>query len=1129
MLGHLRFHRRGQSNPSSPIPEQLSPFDHAEHPSNVQDIGVRPDFLPRPSNPSNTPPIHPSSTRPDGEPAPNRKASEQSLRDVTSPNVSDSSFMGGIALRRKFEANRQDSLGSNSQSTADKGTARAKPVPPPINTNLPSTRPPPIAIKEVKHASSFVAPTDPQNRAVPTGKRPAGTRLTSEPPSLAAAAQAVVETQRAKKGLPFLKNSMSGLLLRRKASQNAPDLQTLPLPRKPGETKYEPIRGTRVHDFSAPRKRVVPTRQPSVPGIQASTEGDLPLRVQTGVKSNIAPDASPEGQQESDSRDATKLSKEPSNTSARTARKISLDDKPLPADPPVATSATVDQAEPTHSTSTKSRPISAASFAMRANPSNRTNKSRHISLSDDAVSLSALPKHMKSTSSRFSFDMKGVSEAAMAEKVLEERHRQKELERKANGDSSHRDSRYDDFDEDAFDYDAAMMDDGLEEEIPEVNADYDENDYLQEEDPFEEDIPMVGDNPIIVEEAEEDQNDPDNDQENFAGFVFTRSNPHSSLVSPATPGVLSTPRDAVGRPIGYAFTKDGTPMLGPATSPLPAEDEVPEKQDADVSLAGLGIQGLDAPPTTQYDPTVFQERRNLPLIDDMEKGQDKGLYYDGGLLEELQLEAGEIQESQFDENLFDLDDVDEFGRPLPGVFRQNLDMRTKAQEHKKRDSDMTSPPSEASESTAHTSVSVGMHPVVEEDPKDNITATSLDEALANCETQKPSIPATSLPQANDDQAYQMALFEGVQKAAASGWKSRWAEDEEEVEGESTYERNEHQPTQASPSGDCDVTITSPTTASQPSTAGLGVGETIQPDDYDDDNYAFDNDDDDFYDEDFIAEANAEALAYDDEGFYGTEFGFYSAPPPARPHDDSSTGGGIVYGGYFGPSGALQRGLSTRNVLREPNLTPITEMSEYSNRNSMLSMGGLPSATLADFRSPHMEDFDYTLGGLQRLRGKTFGGSQISLSSSRDGSPRSERAPLHSERFETTSPMPWDMARAQLAADSPTVAGGFPPQPLFSPPPPPSPGRPQCFPVLEEDAESGSPGGRTVKNTPADSEAELSPSETYERTTGEESSMSSFDTPAESPALTARLGEEERTVLHERLVLPGRDIAVPVET
>lgn len=1094
---------------------------------------------------------------------PNRKASHQSLKDFASPNGSDSSFMGGIALRRAFEASHHDSFGSTAQNPTDKTTARTKPIPPPINTNIPSTRPSPIPIKEIKHTSSFVAPTDPQNKVVATGKRPAGARLTSEPPTLAAAAQAVVETQRAKKGLPFLKNSVSGLLLRRKASQNAPDLQTLPLPRKPGETTYEPIRGTRVHDFSAPRKRVVPTRQATVPSAQATTSvkyvnevessspKDLPLRVHTGVSSSAAADVSPEGLPEGDPRELAMLTDESSTLSTTQGKIMSLEDKPLPADPPVATSSTAGDTETTRSVSTKSqksRPISTTASMMRANPSTRTSKSRHISLSDDTISLSALPRHMKSTSSRFSFDMKGVSEAAMAEKVLEERHRQKELERKANGGSNPRDSRFDDFDEDAFDYDAAMMDDGLEEEIPEVNADYDENDYLEEEDPFEEDVPMVGGDNIIIEEAEEDQDDPDNDQENFAGFVFTRSNPHSSLVSPATPGMLNTPRDAVGRPIGYAFTKDGTPDLGPATSPLPTEDEVPEKQEADLSLAGLGIQGVEAPRTTQYDPTVFQERRNLPPIEDLESGQDKGLYYDGGLLEELQLEAGEIQESQFDENLFDLDDVDQFGRPLPGVFQQNLDMRTKAQAHKKRDSDMTSPRSEASGSTAHTSVSVGMQPVVEEDLKSNMSVAPLDEKLKGPETQKDSPPSTSPPQGDNDQAYQMALFEGVQKAAASGWKSRW-DDEDDSAGK----KDDNKANQTTLPRDCDVTVTSPTTASQPSTAGLQGGETTQLDDYQDNNFSFDDagfedDDDDFYDEDFIAEANAEALAYDDEGFYGTEFGFYSAPPPARSHDDESAGSDSVYGGYFGPSGALQRGLgNTRNVLREPNLTPITEMSEYSNRNSMLSMGGgLPSATLADFRSPHVEDFDYTLGGLHRLRGKTFGGSQISLSSSRDGSPRSERAPMHAERFETASPMPWDVARPQVAApqerkgsvwsstsdaaDSPTMTSGFPPPPLFSPPPPPSPSRLQCPPVLEEEAESGSLGGRTAKNTPVDSEAGPSPTGSSGRAAGEESSLSSFDTPTESPNLLGPSGEEkERSVLHNGPVFTNRDIAVPVET
>ncbi len=164
--------------------------------------------------------------------------------------------------------------------------------------------------------------------------------------------------------------------------------------------------------------------------------------------------------------------------------------------------------------------------------------------------MSALPRHMKSTSSRFSFDMIG---AAKQEKLLEERHRQRAAERLTPDPRDPRDSSFDEYDED-FDYDAMMEDDGLEEMIPGVNADYeDEEDILEEE--FE-----GGD-------LEAEMEDPDNDQENFAGFVFQRSNPPSSITSPHTPGMLATPRDATGRVIGYALTKDTTPDLGGAPSP----------------------------------------------------------------------------------------------------------------------------------------------------------------------------------------------------------------------------------------------------------------------------------------------------------------------------------------------------------------------------------------------------------------------------------------------------------------------------------------------------------------------------------------------------------------------------------
>lgn len=1033
--------------------------------------------------------------------------------------------MGGLALqnyRRAFESPRNDSSGAADQSSTAPGNPRTKPLPPPINTNLPSTRPPPVPIKQIRHTSSFVAPTDLRNNAGATGKRPAGARLSSEPATLAGS-QASAEIQKGKKGLPFLKNPMSGLLMRRKASQNAPDLRPLPIPQKPKETPYDPrIRGTRVHDFSAPRQRVVPTMKPTVPGAEVWTGwdnkphsasspqsndcSDLPLRTQTGKSSSAASEATQAPASEGDQGKPAELSKGPSGRSTQDTKRISLDDKPLPADPPVPAPApsVKEDAPSVRSESTKSRPVSKSFSMKRANPSTRTNKSHHVSLSEDSVSLSALPKHMKSTSSRFSFDMIG---AARAEKQLEERHRQKELERKANNGPAARDSRFDDFDEDAFDYDAAMDDDGLEEAIPGVNADY-EDDYFEEEVPFEEDVPLVGDDVII----EEEEDDPDNDQENFAGFVFSRSNPHSSLVSPATPGMVATPRDASGRPIGHAIS----------TSPLPVEEEedLGGQQEAAAPLDGLDGQDLKDPPKTQYDPTVFQERRGMQLDDvaGSANGQDKGIYYDAGLLEELQLEADEIQKTEFDESIFDDDDVDSFGRPRPGVFAYNQAMRAQERDvqgrgQKKRDSDVTSH-SEMSATTAHTSSSIGLQP-----------PSSTEDGV---DVSKPASPPTTSPsQGAEDKvaAYQRALAEAAHKAATSGWKSRWGDDDDEV---------------PSPPGEPDVTITSPTTASQPNSAEPEADTfSFNPQEYDEEenDFGFDDElDDDSLDEAFIAEANAEALAYDSDGFYGDEFGFYSAPVPARSSGhgpqvsgNPSLGNESVLGGYFGPSGSLGRSVSGR-VLREPNLTPITERSEYSNRNSILSMGPL-SGGFGDYRnsltSPNFDmvrgmddNLPFTLGDLNRLRGKAFGGSQISLSSSRDGSPRSERAPMH-DRFEgTSSPAPWELPRppthlsherknslwsnsdAASLAGSPIVAksglatstvGSIPPAPLFSPPPPPiphpSPGS-QCPPVLEDEAEeassssswgpagethaetsSSSSPGLTVRGTPAESSAE----------------------------------------------------------
>lgn len=102
----------------------------------------------------------------------------------------------------------------------------------------------------------------------------------------------------------------------------------------------------------------------------------------------------------------------------------------------------------------------------------------------------------------------------------------------------------------------------------------------------------------------------------------------------------------------------------------------------------------------------------------------------------------------------------------------------------------------------------------------------------------------------------------------------------------------------------------------------------------------DEDDYDFDDDDMIAAANAEALASDDSGLYSQDFGFYAKPRPGSVEGETD-----INGGYFGQPGIeIQR----QKSLREPNLTPITERSEFSTRNSFIagpgSVGGPWSPT-----------------------------------------------------------------------------------------------------------------------------------------------------------------------------------------
>lgn len=128
------------------------------------------------------------------------------------------------------------------------------------------------------------------------------------------------------------------------------------------------------------------------------------------------------------------------------------------------------------------------------------------------------------------------------------------------------------------------------------------------------------------------------------------------------------------------------------------------------------------------------------------------------------------------------------------------------------------------------------------------------------------------------------------------------------------------------------------------------------------------------DDDVIAAANADALDYDEE-FYGEEFHFYSK-------GDGDVGGESQYGGVF--VNDIKRSHSGRVNGQEPSLTPITEISEWSTRNSMVSLTmdrnhanimqqqqqpGL--AQIADSLRDEDESDEISISALKRLRQTTF--------------------------------------------------------------------------------------------------------------------------------------------------------------
>lgn len=557
-------------------------------------------------------------------------------------------------------------------------------------------------------------------------------------------------------------------------------------------------------------------------------------------------------------------------------------------------------------------------------------------------SIDTLPKHMTSTSSRFSFQI-GQQGSIAQEKFLEEKHKEhaskqppaSRLSVSAADDFDDYDFENDMDDEDGFDNDNIeirnidMPSSQLQQTFAApVEEDYGVDDGGDDDEFGTDDIPIRNIDMPTSQNQDQEPSSSNNyyyynnnpKRQSLQAFHFT---PQSLSFTPSTAQYTSTstPRDLEGFAIGMAESKESAMYnIQPHI-----RDSLDQTTDA-MYLEGLGISTL----ADHLSVTEHASQQAQPFDDD--------LYFDDGEFDDNVVQG----ETDFDEEL--LDDVDHI-RDIPA---ENARKYEEALQH---------------------NLSSGHVKVVPQDLRaETLTGVSGD-ASSRVDPHLPSGPdlpndtTNGLTEVNLA-AYHDALAQAATQAAANG----------------KFDRS------VSFSRVSDDETDSPFHMSLPALSSRGSkysNQMIESGISDEDGFGFD---DDMDDEAMIAAANAEALENDDDGFYGQEFGFY-----ARAHGKDAAE--FSSGGYFTSRGSngIKRSHSGKNNFQEPSLTPITERSEWSARNSVASLvpagaQGLPSpgtiAELIGMDSPIGED-EMSWSALSKLRSRTFGGSSTSVSSSVD--------------------------------------------------------------------------------------------------------------------------------------------------
>ena len=436
-------------------------------------------------------------------------------------------------------------------------------------------------------------------------------------------------------------------------------------------------------------------------------------------------------------------------------------------------------------------------------------------------------------------------------------------------------------------------------------------------------------------------------------FISPNKSSFDSASSPLSTGLTSpgTPHDSQSQPNGV-IVSDSSPksaqrQLEVSRGSLKENSARPKSVPGVASDPGFDVQSL---------PREIASESNLAgLPSRYEFQDDDDMYFDDGMIEDI-----DDEETQgFDESVFDDDTSRVYGLPLrdlkPLSMTQNPDNFMISQLKGQEIHEACQP------SKNHDTGNPTL-------PEDDATAAELMDSVTDLKqpTRGSFSQASGLTQDNLGLHDQLALAANQAELAGRFQRSYSLASTQEsndafISSSQMYPYNNHM------------------TLPGNNFSGPGIGEDAEDFAFDDDDIGFDDEE---ADDTIIAAANAEALENDDDGFYGQEFGFF-----ARASGSSESE--YVHGGYFGPR-ALE-GIHRMNSGREnkdPSLTPITERSEWSNRNSVISLAMHGYPVSAQYPSTpqlaslmNLPEDEMSLEALQKLRRGAWGGSNGSLQSS----------------------------------------------------------------------------------------------------------------------------------------------------